>query len=112
MPSDLASVLQRLPEGWYASDEKKAQGFLAELRKELPPGHLLFDKDVTVVAHRTGTDDILCRHINEPKRYTVIHLTWIMKQETDPQYPCVEVDGDFEDFLDYERSFLEANETE
>ena len=94
-----------LPEGWLPASEAESKALHAELQKELPQGHLLFGKDVEVVAHRDGaTDDILVRHVGEPERYTVIHLTWAGRREIDP-HPSVEVDGSWEDFLDYERGF-------
>ena len=91
-----------LPEGWYTSvgDEKEYRTL--ELNRELPKGHLLFGKKVEVVAHREGTDDILCRHHDEAHRFTVIHLSWIGKTEINAQHPWVEVDGTWNDFLDYE----------
>jgi hypothetical protein len=94
-----------LPEGWFPSDSEEAARFYRELQKELPPGHLLFEVPVEVVAHRDGTDDILCRHSLHQGRFTVIHLSWSMRQEIDANHPHVEVDGDFTDFLSYEASF-------
>ena len=95
-----------LPEGWYYATSEESKSLWEELQKELPPGHLLFEKPVKVIAHRDGaTDDILCQHLNEMNRYTVIHLTWSMSREIDEGYPAVEVDGSFADFLDYEESF-------
>lgn len=95
-----------LPEGWYEATSEEAKSLWEELQKELPPGHLLFEKPVKVMAHRDGaTDDILCQHLNEMNRYTVIHLTWAMSREVNEWHPTVEVDGSFADFLDYEESF-------
>jgi hypothetical protein len=74
--------------------------------KKIPFGHLIYSRDVEVVAHRDGaTDDILVRQVDEPERYTVIHLTWAGQREIDASHPSVEVDGSWEDFLDYERGF-------
>jgi hypothetical protein len=99
--------LDSLPYGWFVCDPEESARLHQELQIELPPGHRLFDVPVRVVAHRDGTDDILCQHIDDPARYTVIHLTWIMKPEIGPGFPTVEVDGDFAAFLAYERAFLE-----
>ena len=100
--NDLAS---RLPDGWFASDPEHADLLHAELQRELPPGHLLFDVPVTVIAHREGTDDILCRRKADPDRMTVVHLTWIGRTEINDKHPTVQVDGTFDDFLAYERQF-------
>ena len=101
----MRALSEDLPEGWYCSDEKTAQELYAELMRELPPGHTLFGVPVEVVAHRQGTDDILCRHRANPTRFTVIHLSWIGKQEIDSKHPHVENDGDFASFLQYESQF-------
>ena len=97
-----------LPEGWFASDSEEASIRHAELQRELPPGHLLFGKSISVVAHREGTDDILCRHHDDPSRFTVIHLSWLGREEINSAHPPVEVDGDFEQFLAYESTFGSA----
>jgi hypothetical protein len=102
MKTDLPAPL---PLGWFPSDPKRSSELHAELKRELPRGHILFEKPVTVVAHREGTDDILCRHIEDPSRFTVIHLSWIRKEEIDASHPWVEDDGDFESFLAYEASY-------
>ena len=96
---------EHLPLGWYLSDSKKAMGLHKELQKELPAEHLLYNKDVNVIAHREGTDDILCQHKDDVAHFTVIHLTWYGKEEIDRDHPYVECDGNFNDFLNYEKSF-------
>ena len=95
-----------LPEGWYYATSEESKALWIELQKELPPGHLLFEKPIKVIAHRDeATDDILCEHIDKTHHYTVIHLTWSMSREVDERHPTVEMDGSFEDFLEYEKSF-------
>jgi hypothetical protein len=98
--------LDKLPKGWFPTDPKRAETFQAELQRELPNGHLLKGRTVLILAHREGTDDILCQHIDEPDRFIVVHLSWIGKTEINAQHPFVEVDGSFDDFLAYESSFL------
>jgi hypothetical protein len=95
-----------LPEGWFLSDPNQAEFLRVELRKELPPGHVLFGVSVQVVAHRLGTDDILCRHLEHPAQFTVVHLSWLGREEINPRHPHVECDGDFDAFLRYEAAFL------
>ena len=94
-----------LPEGWFASDTSRSASLLAELEREVPPGHLLRGVPIEVVAHREGTDDILCRHLGDSSRFTVIHLSWRGREEIDARYPAVESSGDFESFLAYEARF-------
>jgi hypothetical protein len=95
----------KLPAGWFYSDPEQAVIHHAELCRELPRGHLLYGVPVEVVAHREGTDDILCRHVNDTDRFTVIHLSWLMREEIGPNHPTVEVDGNLDDFYAYERRF-------
>ena len=101
----MTSLPKPLPIGWFMSPPAKSAELHDELRKELPPGHRLYGVEVAIVAHREGTDDILCRHLEHPDRFTVIHLSWTGRTEIDPSHPCVEEDGSFEMFLDYEKRF-------
>ena len=94
-----------LPEGWFASDPERAASLLAELDREVGLGHPLHGARIPVVAHREGTDDILCRHLHDPSRFTVIHLSWLGREEIDAQHPAGEVDGDLDSFLGYEARF-------
>jgi hypothetical protein len=94
-----------LPEGWFPTTGEESALHHAELLRELAPGHLLYDTVIDVVAHREGTDDILCRHHSEPDRLTVVHLTWRGSPEIPPGFPAVECDGTIQDLYDYERRF-------
>jgi hypothetical protein len=94
-----------LPIGWFYSNAEESDLFHTELLRELAPGHPLFGTGIGVVAHREGTDDILCRHHKDPDRLTVVHLTWRGGPEIDPRYPAIECDGTVEDFYHYERRF-------
>lgn len=103
----MKGYMSKLPDGWYPASAEESERLHTELQKELPNGHLLKNKRIEVVAHRNGaTDDILCEwKESENERFTVIHLTWKMKEEIDSRFPQVESDGVFQDFLDYEASF-------
>jgi hypothetical protein len=94
-----------LPEGWFAPDPERAASLLAELEREVSVGHPLHRACISVVAHREGTDDILCRHLDDPSRFTVIHLTWLGREEIDSQHPVIEADGDFDAVLAHEARF-------
>ena len=76
-----ARFLGDLPLGWIPSEGEELVGLYTELRTELGPGHTLYDIDVEIIAHRTGTDDVLCWHIDDEQRLTVLHLSWLMKVE-------------------------------
>ncbi|EDY85193.1 hypothetical protein VDG1235_4828 [Verrucomicrobiia bacterium DG1235] len=98
--------ISKLPEGWYTATDEEAERLHRELQKELHSEHLLKGVPVEVVAHRDGaTDDILCQHKEKEERFTVIHLSWSMKEEVSKDFPMIEVDGSFDDFLAYEERF-------
>jgi hypothetical protein len=100
MNSKLAGSQKKLEAwGWRFPDPAVAGSLHVELRRELPPGHLLFGCVVEVVAFREDQDDVLFRHANHPDRFTVVHLTWIRKQEINAQHPTVCFDGSFAEFL-------------
>ncbi len=94
-----------LPVGWFRATTQEAKRLLDELHRELPLGHVLHGVALEVFAHRDGaTDDALFRHVHDPDRFTVVHLTWLGRTEIDTDHPGVEVDGSFDDFLAYEKS--------
>lgn len=96
-----------LPEGWHYPDDETAQMLHAELLIELPLGHLLHGKSVMTFAWRDGaTDDVLFRHIDEPERFTVIHLSWLGRTEINAEHPRVEFDGTFDAFIAEEKRLL------
>lgn len=89
-----------LPEGWFYPEVQIAEDLHAELQRELTPGHLFHGRAVQAFAWREGaTDDVLFRHVDQPARFTVIHLSWSGKQEINAQHPTVEFDGTFEAFV-------------
>ena len=94
--ADISINRSTLPAGWYYPTETEAQS----LHAELPPGHLLSDS-----RSRRLQDDVLFRHLDESDRFTVVHLTWIRKQEMDAKHPSVCFDGTFERFFAEEERF-------
>jgi hypothetical protein len=95
----------QLPDGWFYSNSEESDLRHTELLRELAAGHPLFGTNVNVVAHREGSDDILCQHHADPARLTVVHLTWRGGPEIAPRFPIVECDGTIQDFYNYERRF-------
>lgn len=92
-----------IPLGWEYLDPEEAAGRITELKRELPPGHLLFGIPVETFAARIGDDDTLFRHLDEPDRFTVVHLTWIGREEINSEHPWVDFDGTFAEFLKREQ---------
>ena len=88
-----------LPHGWEYLEADEAAGRVAELKRELPPTHLLFGIDVETFAARIGDDDTLFRHTSSRDRFTVVHLTWLGREEINAKHPSVDFDGTFAEFL-------------
>ena len=95
-----------LPLGWEYLEPGCAASLLAELHRELPPGHPLYGRRVEVFAARVGDDDTLFRHLDEPGRFTVVHLTWLGREEINAEHPWVEFDGTLGAFLDREHRIV------
>src|SRR6478609_618660 len=98
MPSE-APECYELPEGWFWPDADEAHSLHEELRRELPPGHMLHGLSISTFATRRGIDDVLFRHRDDPGRFTVIHLSRLGRTEINAQHPTVEFDGSFSEFL-------------
>lgn len=95
------------PLGWYYPDADETNSLHAELMRELPPGHLLEGLPVEVFMVAEGNDDVLFRHVNDPERFTIVHLTWIGHTEINADHPTVAFDGSYEDFLSRERRIFD-----
>ena len=64
---------------------------------------LLYGVPVRTIAWRDGaSDDVLFQRLDDPTRFTVVHLTWRGRTEVDKRFPTVELDGSFQHFLDEE----------
>lgn len=64
------------------------EGLTAELKRELSPGHPLFDKRLRALAVARDRDDVLFEIADgEGRRYAVVHLTWTGHHETAPNCP-------------------------
>jgi hypothetical protein len=106
MSSEPTDYLE-LPEGWYSADPDAAKNLVAELQREMPPGHLLFGHAVEAIAFRQDQDDVLFRHLHDPNRFIIIHLTWSRKREIDSKHPSVCFDGTFKGFIAKEQKVHE-----
>lgn len=93
-----------LPHPWYVPEAEELQSLILELRKELPAVHPLADVAVEVIAH-DGLDDLLLDHKEEFDQVTVVHLTWLGREEL-PNHPTVEFSGTFGEFRAWYESLL------
>lgn len=74
-----------LPEDWMPLPADDARDTLAELRREIPAGHVLADRKLFPVARHRGRDDVLLRTSGPDPTLWVVHLTW--RTESDPAWP-------------------------
>jgi hypothetical protein len=68
----------------------------AELRRECPPGHALYNVCVALVARRCDCDDVLFRLCDGSARYAAVHLSFAI--EKDPRWPSTELFNSLADF--------------
>lgn len=94
---------QDWPESWAAvTDERQRSTLLAELARELSPGHVLSGTTLHVLARSEATDDMLFEVEGRNFRLAEAHLTW--RGETDPRWPRTAV---FLDLADWQASLPE-----
>lgn len=74
---------------------------------EVSAGHPLFEVALEVVAHDVAFDDVLCRHVEDPERFTELHLTWAGRAESFG-LPSIECDGGWADFLRLQQAISAA----
>lgn len=80
------------PWGWHSIDEEALQEAAAtraewegELRRELPPKHVLYGLHAELIARRYDCDDAL--YVLKDGRVAQVHLTWRLAQEIGPLFP-------------------------
>jgi hypothetical protein len=72
------------PERWWAIDAATAAGLEEELRRELSPGHPLFNLPLHAIGQTGSSDDVLFTVIDGSGRVAVAHLTWRQGAEPPP----------------------------
>lgn len=90
-----------LPRGWTPILDD-APNILAELRREISPGHTLHGCRMIPLARRTDCDHVLVRAIGAPAPLYLVHLTW--RAQSDPQWPSAEPFVDISEFAATEGS--------
>jgi hypothetical protein len=92
-----------LPEGWCTVDATPAAGPGDRLQLEILGEHLLSGVAVEAVARGMSNDDGLYRHVSDPARFSLVHLTWGSRRESTPHFPSAEFDPTLVEFLQQER---------
>ncbi len=85
-------------EPWQPVSEAERQTLEAELGRELTQGHLLFGQPVTIIGRRIDQDDVLCS-LSRSGRVAIVHLTWRVAPETDPQWRTVQMFDDIDSWI-------------
>jgi hypothetical protein len=73
-----------LPENWLTVDPKSGQNLVAELNRELAPGHVLRGQRLRAVGRSRPQDDVLFESLDDRTAF-VVHLTW--SAASDPRWP-------------------------
>ncbi len=83
-------------EPWEAVDDGGAN-LVAQLRRELSPGHLLQNRDATAIGRRIAGNDVLFEL--DDGGFAVVHLAWSPEPFSDAESPWTTLYDSFEDFL-------------
>ncbi len=94
-----------LPEGYVYPDAREAAHIHAELLRELIPEHSLFGVPLQLFAAYEDNQDALFQYRGNPKRFVLVHLTWIGKAEINADHPGILFTGTFDEWLQREKEF-------
>lgn len=74
------------PDGWHSVGARSAgHAWEKELRLEVGPKHILWQRDVRLIARRHNRDDALFELSDG--RVAEVHITWAGHQEPDEKWP-------------------------
>ena len=76
---------------------------LAELRREVAPGHVLHDRATRVIARAMPNDDVV---VECEEEVAVVHLTWTQRQDR-PPWPRTTFIASAEEFESYVKATYE-----
>lgn len=83
------------PVPWNPVNPARGNGLRAQLRRELAPGHALYDVPAMALAARADQDDVL--FLITEGRVAEVHLTWA-SGEVEPPWPHATVHASLEDW--------------
>ncbi len=92
-----------LKEPWHPVPDSKAISAaikLAELKREISPGHPLYGRAVAMLAQRYDGDGVLFEVKDSPPWFAVVQLTWSSQAETAPEFPTTEIYRSWEEFIE------------
>ena len=88
------------PPQWELIDPDASGPFEDEYAIEIAKGHPLYGVPVKAIARRKDCDDVLFRLLRHLCEYTLVHLTWSKKEETEPKLPTFELYADDDDLVE------------
>jgi hypothetical protein len=74
---------------WQAISYQGKEAYELELRREVTPGHPLYDVNVQAVARTCNDDEILFYLPDHPAQLAVVHLTFTGRPERESRWPHV-----------------------
>jgi hypothetical protein len=92
---DASQIEWRKPWMQYPSDS--AESLESELRNEMCPGHVLFERAFVAIGWRRGVDDFLFYLGDTSPRFAVVHLTW--RKESSPDWPHTKLFETLDDWI-------------
>ncbi len=69
-------------EAWHTVTPEVADRLIAELQREIGPGHVLAGRGVAVIRRCSGCDDVIFRVDDDA--FAVVHLTYSGREERQP----------------------------
>ena len=76
------------------------QNLVAELLRELAPGHKLFGLKALAIGRRADCDDVLFQFESAVTPLAVVHLTWSGKPERRTEWPSTELFSTLDVFVE------------
>jgi hypothetical protein len=84
---------------WHPVEVERCVALERELELEVNSAHVLHGRKARALAMRQDCDDVLFELDGGKAGYATVHLTWIMKKESTPEYPSTEVHASLEDWV-------------
>ena len=83
---------------WHARTDSQ---IVDELHREMAPGHVLENVDLSAIAYRQDCDEVLYAFNDGSRRFAAVHLTFCKTRETNPMWPRTWIFESAEKWLEY-----------
>jgi hypothetical protein len=85
---------------WVPVAEPERTLLERQLKRELPPGHVLEGRRARALGRRVDTDDVVFLLDDRGVELAVVHLTWRDGRERSAAWPHTVVFGDIREFVE------------